>query len=289
MVELDDGRRVEATLRGRLKRRPDEAAQAVIGDRVRVAPSDEAWTVEGVEPRRTALVRRGRGGRSGKVLAANLDRVLAVVAFGEPEATPELIDRLLALVEASGMRPVLVVNKVDLAKDAADVGALTELYGGLGYDVLAVSAVTGESMDTLRALCASGASALVGPSGVGKSSLLNTLEPGLSLKVGALSGKTSTGRHTTVGSRLIRLASGGLVADTPGFSDVALWGIAPEDVEICFPEIHAMGAACRFRSCTHRHEPDCAVLEAVEEGRIPESRYGSYVTLREDAEGMAEY
>lgn len=289
VVELDDGRRVEASLRGRLKRRSDEEAQAVIGDRVCVAPSGEAWTVEAVEPRDTALVRRGRGGRSGKVLAANLDRVLAVVAFREPEVTPELIDRLLALVEASGIRPVLVVNKVDLAGETDEVGAVTEPYRALGYDVLEVSAVTGESVDTLRTLCASGISALVGPSGVGKSSLLNTLEPGLSLKVGTLSRKTATGRHTTVGSRLIRLESGGLVADTPGFSDVALWGVAPEDVEACFLEIHEVGAACRFRSCTHRHEPDCAVREAVESGAVSASRYGSYLALRDDAEAMAEY
>lgn len=297
LVELADGARVEATLRGRLKRPADESGQVVIGDRVRLGLSGDAWTVEEVAPRASLLVRRGRGGRAGKALVANLDRVLVVVALRDPPATPELVDRLLALVEASGMRPVLVVNKTDLlgavGVDAPDphtpsAGALAALYRGLGYEVLEVSARTGAGVGTLRAMCARGASALVGPSGVGKSSLLNALEPGLALRVGELSRKTGTGKHTTVGSRLIRLESGGLVADTPGFSDVGLWGVAPGEVEGCFPEIQETGAECRFRSCTHRHEPGCAVMAAVEAGEIEQTRYGSYLTLRQDAEESAQ-
>lgn len=284
VVELDEGGRVEATLRGRLKRSRGNAGQVVIGDRVRVARSGEAWTVEEVEPRRTALVRRGRGGRAGRVLVANLDRVLAVVALRDPPASPELVDRLLALVESSGMRPVLTVNKVDLAGARSEVDALVAPYRELGYEVLAVSARTGEGVEALRDRCRSGSSALVGPSGVGKSSLLNALEPGLALKVGGLSRKTGTGKHTTVGSRLIALEQGGLVADTPGFSDVGLWGLHPDEVADCFPEIARLSQDCRFRSCTHLHEPGCAVREAVEEGLVAGSRYESYRTLRADAE-----
>jgi ribosome biogenesis GTPase len=284
VVELDRGGRVEATLRGRLKRSRRKVDQVVIGDRVRVVRSGGAWTVEEVEPRRAALVRRGRGGRMGRVMVANLDRVLAVVSLKDPPASPELVDRLLALVESSGMRPVLAVNKVDLADDASELDALVEPYRALGYEVLPLSAQTGEGIEALRERCGTGSSALLGPSGVGKSSLLNALEPGLALKVGELSRKTGTGRHTTVGSRLIALEGGGLVADTPGFSDVALWGVDPEEVEACFPELSKEAEACRFRSCTHLHEPGCAVREAVREERIAATRYESYRTLRADAE-----
>ena len=182
------------------------------------------------------------------------------------------------------MRPVLVLNKVDLASPGGARHDLADAYRTLGYEVLEVSAKSGEGIDALRKLCGSGTSALVGPSGVGKSSLLNAFEPGLALSVGELSRKTGTGRHTTVWSRLIRLRSGGLVADTPGFSDVGVWGVAPEEVEACLPELHETARDCRFRSCTHRHEPECAVLEAVDEGRIARTRYDSYVRLRQDAE-----
>lgn len=288
VVELDDGRRVEASLRGRVKRETSHQGQVVIGDRVGVAESGDSWTVESVEPRESALVRRGRGGRAGKILAANLDRVLTVVALRDPPANPDLVDRLLALVEASGMRPMLIVNKVDLASGTDELAKLVALYESLGYRVLPVSAHSGDGVDELRTLLADGSSALVGPSGVGKSSLLNALEPGLSLKVGGLSRKTGTGKHTTVGSRLIRLESGGLVADTPGFSDVGLWGVAPEDVEACFPEIEAAAGECHFRSCTHRTEPKCAVRQAVDEGGVVGSRYASYLALRADAEDAAD-
>lgn len=277
---LDDGRRVEASLRGRLKQ---GSGRVVIGDRVSVAPHDsDAWTIESVEERTSELVRRGRGGRVPKPLAANLDRVFVVVSLKQPPANTDLVDRLLVLVESSGMHPVLVLNKVDL-EGAADVAEeLAGLYGGLGYETLRVSARSGAGLEALEAELCRGTSALMGPSGVGKSTLLNAIDPSLGLRTGELSGKGGTGRHTTVSSRLIELGCGGLVADTPGFSDVALWGVAPEDVAGCFPEFEG-AETCRFRMCTHVEEPDCGVREAVDEGRIPRSRYASYRTLREEA------
>jgi len=255
----------------------------VIGDRVTVAGGPGSWTIEAVAGRTTELVRRGRAGRVAKVLAANLDRVFVVVAAREPAANTDLVDRLLVLVEASGMHPMLVLNKLDVdgAREAA--AELASLYEGIGYHTLAVSARTGEGLDALQAVLCTGSSALIGPSGVGKSSLLNALDPSLDLRTGALSGKGGGGRHTTVSSRLIRLQCGGYVADTPGFSDVALWGVEPAEVGHCFPEFEERAEPCRFRMCNHDQEPDCGVREAVEEGRIPRSRHESYLKLRAEA------
>jgi ribosome biogenesis GTPase len=255
----------------------------VIGDRVTVAGEPGSWTVEGVAERRSELVRRGRGGRIPKLLAANLDSVFVVVSVREPPANPDLIDRLLVLVESSDVRPTLVLNKVDVDGASGPTDALAELYGGIGYDTFAVSAKSGHGLEALGAELCRGTSALIGPSGVGKSTLLNALDPSLGLRTGELSGKGGTGRHTTVSSRLIPLACGGFVADTPGFSDVALWGVDPNDLGHCFPEFDAQSDACRFRMCTHGKEPECGVRAAVEDGRIPRSRYESYLKLRAEA------
>jgi ribosome biogenesis GTPase len=255
----------------------------VIGDRISVADDEGVLTIESVEPRTNALVRMGRGGRAPKVLAANLDRVFAVVALVDPPVSTEMIDRLLVLIEASGIHPVLVLNKADVAgaQDVAD--HLAPLYEDAGYRTVRSSAKSGEGLSALRAEMRLGTSALIGPSGVGKSSLLNALDPALDLRTGELSGKTGTGRHTTVSSRLLSMAGGGYVADTPGFGDIGLWGVAPEDVGRCFPELAAEVEQCRFRRCTHVHEPDCGVRAALDEGRIAESRYLSYCKLRAEA------
>jgi ribosome biogenesis GTPase len=283
VVALDGGRSVEASIRGRLRQEARTGGRIVVGDHVRVSRSGSAWTIDEVEARRTVLARRGRSGRTAKVLAANLDRVFVVVALREPPATPHLIDRLLVLVESSGMHPSLVLNKADLP-GAPDVArTLAPLYESVGYQVFVASVETGQGMPALTDAFCSGASALIGPSGVGKSSLLNAIDPGLELRTGVLSRKTGTGRHTTVGSRLIELSCGGLVADTPGFGDVGLWSVSPDAVADCFPDFASLRDECRFRGCAHVREPECAVRRAVEEGRVPASRYESYLALRAEA------
>jgi ribosome biogenesis GTPase len=282
-LRLDDGSMVESALRGRVKMERRTGDKVVIGDRVTAVLSDEAWMVDAVAPRASEIVRRGPGGRMAKVVAANVDRVFAVVAARDPDLTLALVDRLLVVAEASGIHPILVVNKVDLEGGAEKAVTVGELYGPLGYRVLAVSAATGVGMEALRCEIRQGTSALMGPSGAGKSSLLNALHPALDLRTGDLSRKTGRGRHTTVSSRLIPLEGGGVVADTPGFGDVGLWGVASGDVAACFPEITALEDECRFRGCAHLKEPDCAVLHGVEEGTVARSRYESYVRLREEA------
>jgi ribosome biogenesis GTPase len=282
-VRLDDGREVDAALRGRLKRERRTGDKVVIGDRVRVMPIGDAWAVEVVEERRSEMVRRGPGGRRAKVVAANLDHVLVVVAARDPECPDELVDRLLVVVEASDLHPALVVNKVDLSGGRERAHALAATYEPIGYRVIAASATTGEGMEAIAEAACSGTSALVGPSGVGKSSLVNWLDPSVELRTGALSLRGGRGRHTTVESRLVPLSCGGAVADTPGFGDVGLWGVAPDRVEDCFPELRDRRDGCRFRSCAHLTEPDCAVRAAVDRGEVAESRYRSYVALREEA------
>lgn len=288
-VVLEDGRRVEASLRGRLKRQQRTGSRVVIGDRVRVAEQDDSWTIESVETRDVELVRRGRGGRAAKILAANLDRIFVTVALRAPKATTQLIDRLLVLVESSGMRPTLILNKVDLPEAVEDAETLRDLYESVGYEVIVASAKSGKGVEDIHRLACSGLSAFIGPSGAGKSSILNAIDPELDLRTAGLSRKTGTGRHTTVGSRIIELACGGLVADTPGFGDVGLWSVPPEEVSHAFPEFVDLADGCRFRGCTHRTEPGCGVREALDEGRIPQTRYQSYLALYEEADAVTGY
>jgi ribosome biogenesis GTPase len=283
-VLLEDDRAVHAVLRGRVKRESRIGDQIVIGDRVRLEEVESGrgtdWVVAGVLPRDSTITRKGYSERRPKLIAANVDRMFAVVAAKDPEPRLAQLDRLLVIAEANRVAATVVVNKVDLpgAKEVAD--RIAALYSGIGYPILRVSAETGEGLEALEAALSGGISALIGASGVGKSSLLNALAPELELRTGALSRRVRRGRHTTVRSRLLRLPSGGLVADTPGFGDVGVWGLPPEEVEECFPEIRARLEACRFRGCTHLAEPGCAVLEAVESGAIARSRWESYAELR---------
>lgn len=283
-VALEDGRVVVASLRGRLKRACGAGERVVVGDRVEVVEhGGGSVTIEGVLPRRTMVVRRGPGGRRPKLVAANLDRLVVVASLREPRVERGVVDRLLVVGEASELEVVLVVNKVDLAPP----GAADEefgLYRAIGYRVLPTSAATGQGLEALREVLCRGVSGLVGPSGVGKSSLLNAIQPGLRLRTSAVSRKRGTGRQTTVSAELLALECGGFVADTPGFHDIRVWGVDPVDLDHCFPEFAAHGRECRFgRSCTHVHEPDCGVRRAVAAGLVDAGRYESYTRLLGEA------
>ena len=283
-VALESGEIVEASLRGRLKLEERTGDQVVIGDRVRVELiDDEAHVIEEVFPRETAITRSRFGGRTIKVLVANADRLLVVVAAAQPKPRRDLIDRLLVVGESGGVTPVIIINKMDFDGAAEVAKGLEEVYLPLGYDVLRISALLSQGMDRLAEQLCDGIAALAGPSGVGKSSLVNALEPEHALRTGELSRKHGTGRHTTVSSSLIQLRCGGLVADTPGFSDVGVWGVPREELDGCFPELRALKASCRFRECSHLHEPDCAVRQALEEGAIDPGRFESYRILYEES------
>lgn len=280
VVSTDEGA-LEASLRGRIKQDDEVGDRVVIGDRVELRVADDAVTIEAVLPRRTWLVRRTLGGRRRKIVAANLDRLLVLVSAKDPPPSLPVVDRMLVMGESGGLECVIVLTKVDLV-GATEAGTLLADYGAAGYPLLKTSTVSREGLEEARKVLSAGSSALVGPSGVGKSSLLNALDPGLGLDTQDVGRRSRSGKHTTVSARLLSLESGGQVADTPGFSDVGLGDVEPETLGGCFPEFRPYLGSCRFRDCTHLHEPGCAVLEALEAGNIPAPRYESYKTILEE-------
>jgi ribosome biogenesis GTPase / thiamine phosphate phosphatase len=271
---------LEAFLRGRLKQEVRTGERLVAGDRVRLAPTvDGGWTVEEVAPRRSELVRAGLRGRKAKVVAANVDLAVIVTSLVRPPLRTELVDRFLVLAGVSDLDRLVVANKLDLPQADAEAERLESHLGASGIPVLRTCALSGVGVEPLGARLRGRTSVLMGPSGVGKSSLLNAIFPGLELRTGDVGKKTGGGRHTTVGARLIPLPGGGSVVDTPGFSDVAAWAPEPGEVATTFPEIAERAEGCRFRGCTHLHEPGCAVREALDDGEIPPARFESYRRL----------
>ncbi len=281
-VLLEERTRIQATLRGRLKLEQRTGDRVVAGDRVHVhAHADGSHTIESVDPRTTQLARSapGRHESQAKVIVANVDQVVLVFAAAFPDPRPGMIDRLLVLAEANHIPAALIINKIDLA-GVSDASAPFGAYERAGYPVLYTSVTAGSGIDEVRTLLCGRESVLTGPSGAGKSSLLNAIEPGLDLRVGDVSDAVRKGRHTTVSARLVPLACGGFVVDTPGLREVGLWGVDGHELAACFPEFRPLLGQCRFAaSCTHTHEPDCAVRDAVEQDRIDRARYESYVAL----------
>ena len=277
------GAEVRAVLRGKVKL---DTPKVVVGDVVRLEadPGGELHGIIGIEPRRTVLERRVPEGRGIRPIAANVDQVFAVTASRSPDPIPQLIDRLLVLAEADGIAAAVVINKVDL--DPAT--ALAERCRRAGYPVYRTSIKTGEGMDSLKAALAGRASVVTGPSGVGKSSLLNTVQPGLQLRTGEVSRRIRRGRHTTVSSVMLPLLAGGYLVDTPGFSEVGMWGIDPRTLADCFPDFRPFLGDCRYADCRHRSEPGCRVREAVKGGGIAPDRHQSYLALLEELEAQPE-
>jgi ribosome biogenesis GTPase len=284
-VELEDGTVAEASLRGRIKLERRTGDRVVAGDRVDVTTqSDGSLTIENVTPRTSELARAAPGhGRKAKVIVANVDRVIIVFAAAMPAPNRRLLDRFLVLTEANELDAIVVINKAELL-DASALDELLAPYEAAGYETLRTSAKTGAGLERLRELLCGSRSVVTGPSGVGKSTLLNLVQPGLGLRVGAVSEAVNKGQHTTVSAQLIPLACGGYVADTPGLRELGLWGIEPAQLSACFPEIHQLTDSCRFgSSCTHTHEPDCAVTTAAAAGDLSPERLESYRILYTEA------
>lgn len=283
-VRTDDGVLHDVSLRGRLKHEAHGSLKLAVGDRVtlgRIADSD-AWAIDHIHPRRSKLARRAPAGARGeRIIVANLDQVLVVFAAARPEPHPRMLDRFLVIAEANGLAARIVINKIDLV-DAGTVRERFDEFVQAGYPLHLVSVVTGEGLEALRDEVQNKDSALTGPSGVGKSSLMNRLFPGLDLRTAEISDSVNKGRHTTVGAVLHPLPGGGFVADTPGLREVGLWGIDAREIAHCFPEFRPLVNDCRFADCTHTVEPDCAITTAVARGELSRGRYDSYVKLREE-------
>ncbi len=255
----------------------DQRHVVAAGDYVWFRPEGDAeGIIERVEPRRGVLSRTSRGRQH--VIVANVDQVVAVASAAEPRLKPNLLDRFLLTAERAKIRPVLCINKIDLV-DPADFMPLVGVYSQLGYQVLLVSALTGQNMDLLRKLLAGRDSVLSGQSGVGKSSLLNAIEPGLGLRVQTVSSESEKGRHTTTTAELYPLQLGGHVIDTPGIRQFQLWDVIPEEVAGYFREMRPYVSGCRYPDCTHTHEDFCAVKDAVADGHLNTRRYESFVQI----------
>jgi ribosome biogenesis GTPase len=312
-----DGRIVEAALRGRLKKHEDfkareakaardgargaaakvrgrtrtdtrseaEIEQApqklAVGDAVTLEhdAGTDAWAIATIEPRRSQLARRTPGGGYGeRIVAANIDQVLVVFAAANPEPHPRMLDRFLVVAEMNGLAARIVINKCDLV--GAEVArARFADHAAAGYPLHVTSTADGTGLAELRAALEGRTTALSGPSGVGKSSLMNAMFPGLGLRTAEISRSVNKGRHTTVGALLHPLPGGGFVVDTPGLREVGLWGLEPAHLDEHFPEFRVVRGTCRFADCTHRVEPGCAVLAAVTDGRIAAGRHESYVKI----------
>jgi ribosome biogenesis GTPase len=285
-------------MRGRLKRDSSGASsrrasasgqpKLAVGDVVLVEPDERggAWVICEILPRRSRLARRAPGGGYGeRIVAANVDQVVVVFAAAKPEPHPRMLDRFLVIAEANELNARIIVNKIDLISEATAherFGA----YERAGYPVHFTSTKRGDGLAAVRVMLGGRVSVFTGPSGVGKSSLLNALFPGLSLRVGEISESVNKGRHTTVGAVMIPLPdeSDSYVVDTPGLREVGMWALSVEHLDRCFPELRPFMPNCRFADCTHTVEPDCAVKEAVDRGDVSVERYDSYLKLREEIE-----
>jgi ribosome biogenesis GTPase / thiamine phosphate phosphatase len=283
-IATDEGDLVEARLRGRVKKERQSSDLAVIGDRVEVERlPDGTGAIASIEPRRTRFSRRQPGPRGSwreDVMVANPDLVAVVFAVDRPPPNPRLIDRFLVVAEYNEVPVLLVANKVDLGADAAR--AIFGPYERIGYDVLYAAAKAGIGVEELRERLAGKLSIVTGPSGVGKSTLLNALQPGLQLATGEVSSvEEGKGKHTTTHAELLPLEGSerGYVADTPGIRELGPWEIPGSELAWCFPEFRDHLGHCAFNDCSHLHEPRCGLRAAVGRREVSEERYDSYRRL----------
>ena len=287
-VRTNSGEVHQASLRGRVKHERGEAGKLAVGDRVLIEQlsKDDSWAISEILPRKSQLARRAPGGGPGeRVVAANLDQVVVVFAAAKPEPHLRMLDRFLVIAEANDLAVLIVINKIELM-DETSTRAMFNDYVLAGYSLHFTSVKKQIGLTELKEALLHKTSALSGPSGVGKSSLLNAMFEGLHLRVGEISESVNKGRHTTVGALAHHLSDDSYVVDTPGLREVGMWGIDSGNLANCFPEFRPLIPDCRFTDCTHSKEPGCAVLTAVEDGTVSRARYESYLLLRDELEAL---
>jgi ribosome biogenesis GTPase len=280
-VQLD-GEILQCRIRGRLKQGKKMGDIVAVGDWVQVSRIEEGeGMIEEVETRRNMIYRMDPRpqGEYQQIIIANLDEAVFVFSCAEPEPRLRMLDRFLVIAESEMIPAVIVANKIDLT-GMEKAKAYFERYEEIGYPVFYTSVEEKKGIDALHEQLMGKVSLLAGPSGAGKTSILNAIQPGLGLAVAGVSEATQKGKHTTVVRKMVPLEDGGYVADTPGLKALDLWDIEPEEVDGFFPELRALVPHCRFSNCTHLHEPGCAVKEALEKEGIHPERYHSYLRMR---------
>ena len=283
-VRLESGEQVECRIKGKFRMKGIKTTNPVaVGDVVGI----EGGVISQIMDRKNYIIRKSTNlSKEAHIIAANVDQAMLVVTVNHPVTSTVFIDRFLASVEAYRIPAVLVFNKIDLygEDDLLMLGALTQVYMQAGYECLHVSSLTGEGIEDVVAAMKDKITVFSGLSGVGKSSLVNRVEPGLDLKVAEISEMHDTGKHTTTFAEMFPLSFGGYIVDTPGIRAFGLIHMEKNEISHYFPEIFKRATDCKYYNCTHIHEPGCAVLEAVENGEISESRYFSYVSVFEEGE-----
>ena len=289
-VLTDDGQLIESKVKGNFRLKGIRSTNPVaVGDRVELVANAEGTAfITAIEDRRNYIIRRSQNlSKQSHIIAANVDQAFLVVTVDFPQTSTTFIDRFLASAEAYRVPVVLVFNKTDLLD--ADMlryqQMMMALYENIGYHCVAISAETGDGIEALRPLLQQKITLLSGNSGVGKSTLINRLVPDANLRTAEISDAHHTGQHTTTFSEMISLPDGGWLIDTPGIKGFGTFDMEPEELTSYFPEIFRFSKDCRFSNCTHTHEPGCAVLQALEDHFIAQSRYQSYLSMMEDKDG----
>ena len=289
VVKTDDGKEINCKIKGNFRLKGIRTTNPVaVGDTVSILPNNDGSAfITAIDERKNYIIRRSSNlSKEAHIIAANVDQALLIVTLAHPVTSTTFVDRFLATAEAYRIPATIVVNKIDLLCDEEDkeyLDAWCYLYRSIGYNVIEVSAATGEGIDKLKESLEDKITLLSGNSGVGKSTIINQIIPGLNLRTAEISSTHDTGMHTTTFSEMFPLPQGGYLIDTPGVKGFGTIDFDRHEVAHFFPEIFEISQNCRFGNCTHTHEPGCAVLSAVEEARISQSRYNSYLSILEDS------